>query len=84
MLFRSIPVNAIIHNEEYQDYSACRIKEIFAEKEAREDSRRFVEENGKETLAQVFTDVRYTLENNLLFSKLYLDFIVKQGFDLPE
>lgn len=79
-----IPVDAIIHNEEYQDYSAGCIKEIFAEKEAREDSRRFVEENGKKTLAQVFTDVRYTLENNLLFSKLYLDFIVKQGFDLPE
>ena len=46
--------------------------------------RQFVAENHKETLAQVFTDVRYTRENNELFSKIYLDFIVKQGFKMPE
>ena len=38
----------------------------------------------KETLAQVFTDIRYTRENNELFSKIYLDFIVEQGFKMPE
>lgn len=79
-----IPASAIIHSERYNDYSAERIKEIYAEKEAREDSRQFIAENGKQTLAQVFTDVRYTRENNELFSRLYLDFIVKQGFALPE
>lgn len=79
-----IPVDAIIHNERYADYTPERIREIYAEKEARDDSRRFVEENGKQSLAQVFTDVRYTRENNETFSRLYLDFIVDQGFELPE
>lgn len=79
-----LPVSAIMHTETYSDYSEESIKEIYAEKEARDDSKRFVAENGKQSLAQVFTDVRYTKENNDVFSRLYLDFIVNQGFDLPE
>lgn len=79
-----IPVEAVIHSEKYHDYSEDRIREIYAEKEARDDSRRFVAENGKTSLAQVFTDVRYTKPNNDLFSRLYLDFIVGQEFRLPE
>lgn len=79
-----IPVSAIMHSEKYSDYSDDRITEIYAEKEARDDSKGFVAENGKQTLAQVFTDVRYTKENNELFSRRYLDFIVNQGFTLPE
>lgn len=79
-----IPVSAIIHNEKYSDYSAERIKDIYSEKESREDSKKFVAENSKESLAQVFTDIRYTRQNNELFSRIYLDFIVNQGFNLPE
>lgn len=75
-----LPVGAIMHDEKYVDYTPDRISEIYAEKEAREDSRRFVEENGKKTLAQVFTDVRYTKEANEHFSEVYRDFIAKAGF----
>ena len=41
-------------------------------------------ENGKETLAQVFTDVRYKQADNEYFSRVWLDFIVAQGFALPQ
>lgn len=75
-----IPVEGIIHNEKYNDYSVEEIKSLYAEKEAREDSRRFVAENGKSKLAQVFTDVRYTREANEHFSKIYKDFIESKGF----
>ncbi len=77
-----LPVEAIINFERYDDLSDDRIKTLYAEKESREDSRRFVEENGKSTLAQVFTDVRYPRSNNEYFSKVYLDFIRKQGFNV--
>lgn len=70
-----IPVEGIIHEEAYHDYTVEDIRDIYAEKEAREDSRKFIEENGKTTLAQVFTDVRYPRENNERFSKIYYDFI---------
>lgn len=70
-----IPIEGIIHEEAYHDYTVEDIRDIYAEKEAREDSRKFIEENGKTTLAQVFTDVRYPRENNERFSKIYYDFI---------
>lgn len=75
-----IPADGFIHEEVYKDYTTESIKEIYAEKEQLEESRKFVEENNKETLAQVFTDVRYPKSNNEIFSKIYKDFITKQGF----
>jgi len=77
-----IPAGAFIHEEIYHDYTPQGIKDVYAEKEAREDSRQFIAENGKKTLAQVFTDVRYPQETNETFSRIYLDFIRKQGFDI--
>lgn len=75
-----LEVNAIMHSEKYNDYSSESIKEIYMEKESRDDSKQFVKENGKETFAQVFTDVRYPRGNNELFSKIYRDFIEAKGF----
>ena len=40
----------------------------------------FIKEHKKETLAQVFTEVRYKKDDNLLFSKSLLDILEKQGF----
>ena len=79
-----LPLEAIVHHEAYRDYSPEDIKHLYAEKESLPENRQFIAENHKETLAQVFTDVRYTRENNELFSKIYLDFIVEQGFKMPE
>lgn len=75
-----LPLDAIIHRETYTPYSTERINELYAEKEAREDSRRFIEENGKQTLAQVFTDIRYPRANNELFSGKFLDYLRTTGF----
>ena len=77
-----LPIEAILHKELYVDYDDDTIKSLYAEKEAREDSKNFVAENNKQTLAQVFTDVRYTKEANEVFSKIYFDFIKSKGFEL--
>lgn len=79
-----IPASAVIHSERYQDYTPEAIRRIYAEKESRDDSRRFIAENGKQTLAQVFTDVRYTREDNEHFSRIYSDFINSAGFPFPD
>ena len=76
-----LPLDAILHKEVYQDYTEEQIKRLYAEKEAREDSKRFVEENNKQSLAQVFTDVRYTKQANETFSKIYIDFIRNSKFE---
>ena len=75
-----LPVEAIIHDGKYVPYTPERIDSLFAEKESREDSQRFVEENGKQTLAQVFTDIRYPRANNELFSEKFIGFLVEAGF----
>ena len=75
-----LPLEAIVHREYYVDYTETAINALYKEKEALEANRRFVEENGKETLAQVFTDVRYTRRNNEFFSDEFLKALERQGF----
>lgn len=77
-----ISAAAFIHNERYHNYTPSRIDNIYAEKEAREDSARFIAENNKETLAQVFTDVRYPKANNEHFSEVYREFIERKKFKI--
>ncbi len=75
-----LPVDSIVHIEKYKDYSDDDIRDIYSYKESLPENKNFVSENGKETLAQVFTDVRYKKSDNEYFSKLYRDFIGEQGF----
>lgn len=79
-----LPVEAVIHMETYHDYSTADIERLHKEKEELEINKKFVEENGKTHLAQVFTDIRYTKANNEYFSKVLHDFMVESGFKLPE
>jgi len=75
-----IAPEAFIHDEVYKDYTDEAIRATYAGKEARDDSRRFVAENGKKTLAQVFTDVRYPRSSNEEYSEVFREFIRRQGF----
>jgi nitroreductase len=75
-----LPLHAVIHNEVYMDYSAEDIELYYSEKEERSDSRQFVKENNKETLAQVFTDVRYKKADSIYFSNMLLEVLKNQGF----
>lgn len=75
-----LPPDAVIHHETYKDYSAEDIDRFYYGKEGRKDSRQFIKENNKETLAQVFTDVRYKKEDNVYFSKTFLQVLKDQGF----
>lgn len=75
-----LPLKGIIHSEKYSDYSDDQINELYAFKENLESSKQFVKENNKETLAQVFTDVRYKEKDNVFFSEKMLEVLKEQGF----
>lgn len=77
-----LPLEAVVHFEKYSDYSTDKINALYADKEALESSKNFVEENKKENLAQVFTDVRYKKADNLFFSEKLLKTIREQGFNI--
>ena len=75
-----LPLSAIIHNEHYEDYTPEKINDYYSEKENLKENIQFVEINKKETLAQIFTDIRYTKKDNEIMSKGMIDALKKQGF----
>lgn len=75
-----LPLAAVVHHETYKDYTAAEIESYYREKESRADSIQFVKENNKQTLAQVFTDVRYKKADNIHFSRSFLQVLKDQGF----
>jgi len=75
-----LPLDGVVHNDVYHDYTSSMIDDIYREKESRDDSAGFVAENKKETLAQVFTDIRYKKADNEYFSEAFLKVLREQGF----
>ncbi len=75
-----LPLAAVIHKEIYCDYTDESIESYYKTKEGRSDSQQFVNENNKETLAQVFTDVRYKKADNEYFSEILSQVLKDQGF----
>jgi hypothetical protein len=75
-----LPVEAIIHNEKYIDYTPASIDQYYMEKENLPLTANLLIENQLESLAQIFTQKRYTKKDNIAFSKKFLDVITKQGF----
>lgn len=75
-----LPMRAIVHNETYNNFTEDEIDQIYQEKENMPFYQELVKINGTETLAQIFTEKRYTKKDNVAFSKAFLDVLHKQGF----
>lgn len=75
-----LAVEAFCHEETYHDYTPEDIDRHYMPKEALPENRHFVEINKKETLAQVFTDLRYTKADNEAMSRGLLETLRRQGF----
>lgn len=75
-----LPVSGIVHEEVYHDYSEKDIDEIYAYKEGLPENKHFVEINHTETLAQIFTDIRYKKMDNEVMSERLKAVLKRQGF----
>ncbi len=75
-----LPLKAIRHDETYRADSDEEIITLFKAKDEFAPNSRYVEENGKQTLAQVFTDCRYPRSMNEEFSKAFLECLRRKGF----
>lgn len=75
-----LPLRSIVHSETYADYTPQTIDEYYAPKENLPENQEFLKINNKETLAQIFTDIRYTREANEAMSATMLEALRKQGF----
>lgn len=75
-----LPVEGILHENGYRDYSPEDIDRIYAAKESLPESRYFTELNGTDNLAQVFTRFRFTGKDNMVMSEKMVEALRKQGF----
>ncbi len=75
-----LPLASFVHEETYRDYTRADIDRLYAYKESLDENKFFVKENNKETLAQVFTDIRYTKKDNEAMSATFLQTLKQQGF----
>ena len=75
-----LPLASFVHSETYRDYTPEAIDTYYHEKEELPENRHFCEINQKETLAQIFTDIRYTRKDNEAMSEGLLQALRHQGF----
>lgn len=75
-----LPIEAILHKETYEDYTPEKIDKFYSYKESLPENKHFVEINHKETLAQIFTDIRYTRKDNEAMSDGLVKALRNQGF----
>ena len=75
-----LPLASFVHSETYRDYTPEAIDTYYHEKEQLPENRHFCEINQKETLAQIFTDIRYTRKDNEAISEGLLQALKHQGF----
>lgn len=75
-----LPLSAIIHDEHYHNYAPADIDNYYKEKESLAENCYFVEINHKQTLAQIFTDIRYRGDDCRAMSTILIDALKQQGF----
>lgn len=75
-----LPLESFVHDETYHAPTAEDINRFYKEKEELPVNREFVRINNKETLAQVFTDIRYTKSDNESLSDVLIEALRHQGF----
>jgi nitroreductase len=75
-----LPLDAVVHDETYHDYTAEDIDRLWAAREASAETAALLAANGLPNLARIFTERRYTAPDNIAMSRAYLEFVKKQGF----
>lgn len=75
-----LPLSAIMHEEIYRKYDDNTIFQSFKVHDENPENKKFIEENNKENIAQVFAEVRYPRALNEKVSKDFFELIKEKGF----
>lgn len=75
-----LPLEAVVHYEKYSQFTAQEIDDLYEETENSEFTKRLLKENDLPNLARIFTERRYTKDDNLRISKDYMEVLREQGF----
>lgn len=75
-----LPLSAVVHSERYVPATAATIDRDYSVREALPENQEFLRINDKKTLAQIFTDLRYTRRDNEAMSAGLIEALRRQGF----
>lgn len=75
-----LPLDSVVHYEQYRDYTPADINKAFAEKENLQLTKDLIKQNGTENLAQIFTQKRYTKADNIAISEKLYKYLKDSGF----
>ncbi|QHW31018.1 NADPH-dependent oxidoreductase [Paenibacillus rhizovicinus] len=83
-----LPKQALVHREQYRDYSDADILELYKERNDKgwkrymdiPELKEMTERLGLTNLAQIYTRAKYTKESHLAFSQTVLDYLASQNF----
>lgn len=75
-----LPLQSIVHHERFRCFSDSEIIDLFRDKEDFPDNKEYVKENGKDSLAAVFTDIRYPKDMNETVSESFMQLLKEKGF----
>ena len=84
-LSERLPLEGVVHNECYHDYSDDDIDRVHKPREEFPFNKEMVRLNNTENLAQLFTQIRYPRKDNISISQALLKYIKETGYwDFPE
>lgn len=75
-----LPLDAVIHQEKYHNDSKEEIQKWFAVHDDNPENHKYIQENNKKNLAQVFAEVRYPKEVNENITKNFLELLKAKDF----
>lgn len=75
-----LPIEAIVHEETYRNDGDEKIVELFEIHDKNSENEKFIRENGKNNLAQVFSEIRYPRSVNEEISKTFKELLKEKGF----
>ena len=78
-LSERLPLEGVVHDEKYHDYSDDDIERIHRIREEFPFNQEMVRQNGTRNYAEIFTKIRYPKKDNVAFSKALLEFVEQAG-----
>lgn len=78
-LSERLPLEGIVHQEKYHDYSDDDIRRVHQVREEFPFNQEMVRKNGTRNLAEIFTKIRYPKKDNVSISKALLEFVEQAG-----
>lgn len=75
-----LPIDAILHSEKYDKKTDEEIIKLYKVHDEDPVNEKFIKENGKENLAQVFAEVRYPRSTNEQISESFKNLLKDKGF----